>query len=250
MDALAEVDTSGITRVAEPTGTAVVLVTPEGENSIVLAAGANHAWPKDHLKAQRRRLQAARIILAQLETPMVVLEQLLDLAEAAGVPVMLDPAPAAALPEALLRRLTWFTPNQAEASFYAGTEGNSVEPEAAQALAVRLQQLGPRNVLLKLGARGAGALTAEGAWCFAPAPRVAVVDTTGDGDMLNAAFAAALLQWNEVPASGSSLGVAEALRFAVAAASLSTLRKGAMGSAPTRAEVSHLLNSHSPGAGK
>ncbi len=178
------------------------------------------------------------MVLTQLETPLPVLEELLRIASQARVPVMLDPAPAAPLSPEILRQLSWFTPNETEAGFYAdskegenATETNA-RAEEARALCLRFQQLGPRNILLKLGEHGAAVLSEHGDWHMVPAPRVEVVDTTGAGDTLNAAFAAALLR-------GEALE--QALRFAVAAASISITRAGAMRAAPDHAEVERFL---------
>lgn len=273
----AGVATESVARSPEPTGTAVVLVTPAGENSILVAPGANGTLSPTHVRTHAGLLRGAGMILTQLETPADVLDAALVLAEEAGVPLMLDPAPATALPSSVLGRLAWFTPNLSEARFYAPAESHpsteqrearpgerrpaialrshadgpisgawehpreahgaeasaAPDPAAARALCLRLQALGPANILLKLGKAGAGALTRGGAWYFEPAPSVAVVDSTGAGDVLNAAFAAALL---------GGADVAGALRYAVAAASLSVTRSGAMASAPARAEVEGLLD--------
>ena len=219
------------------TGSAVVLLTPKGENSIVVAPGANAALTPAHLQRHARLLQTAGLLLTQLETPLSVLAEALALA--GSVPVMLDPAPAAPLAPELLRQLTWFTPNETEARFYAGAAfAGSLDTEAqAHHLAAQLQTLGPRNILLKLGGRGAGVLTEASAWHFCPAPPVSVVDTTGAGDTLNAAFAAALLAGKTVP---------RALRFAVAAASLSVTRAGGLPSCPSLAEVTAFEQTLSP----
>ena len=238
LDALdaAGVDTAAIARCAQPTGTATILLTPSGENSIVVAPGANHALAPAHLQQHAGLLARAGMLLTQLETPIAVLEALLALATRAGVPVLLDPAPAAPLPPAVLQHLAWFTPNETEARFYAGGHPAAAlgTLEKARELCGHFQSLGPRNILLKLGSQGACVLSEQGEWLHAAAPGVQVVDTTGAGDTLNAAFATALLR-------GDSLWAA--LRFAVAAASLSTTRAGAMGSAPTREQVELLLAS-------
>ena len=238
LDALdvAGVDTAAVARCAQPTGTATILLTPSGENSIVVAPGANHAFTPAHLQQHAGLLAGAGMLLAQLETPLTVLDALLALATQAGVPVLLDPAPAAPLPPAVLRQLAWFTPNETEARLYAGDHPAAAlrTLKEARTLCGHFHTLGPRNILLKLGGHGACVLSEQGEWLHAPAPRVQVVDTTGAGDTLNAAFATALLRGEPLQA---------ALRFAVAAASLSTTRAGAMESAPTREQVEVLLTS-------
>ncbi len=222
-----DADTNAIATLAEPTGTAIILLTPDGQNSIVVAPGANGALTPEHIAAQEPLFQDAALVLTQLETPLAVLEATLTLAEAACVAVMLDPAPAAPLSPQLLQRIAWFTPNETEAAFYAQHTGAPRHFEG-EALCRHFQSLGIRNVLLKLGARGAALLIEDGAYMEAAAPHVQVKDTTAAGDTLNAAFATRL-------AAGATH--AEALQYAVTAASLATTKAGAFTSLPTHAEV-------------
>jgi ribokinase len=262
--ALAEagVETSALVRTGvAPTGNAAILLTPEGENSILVVPGANHVLTPGHLRDQRDLLANAAMLLLQMETSLKVLAEALAIAGPANVPVMLDPAPASALPAELLRQLTWFTPNESEARFYleaaGGEDGGAAGATASDALTDPagaacgtaglacglardpeaicryFQSLGPRNVLLKLGARGAALLTGDGLFVLVSAPKVTAVDTTGAGDTLNGVLAARL-----------ALGQSEedALRFAVAAASLSTTRPGALASQPIRREVDSFMN--------
>jgi ribokinase len=207
-------------------GVAVILVTEDGHNSIVVVPGSNGRFCADDVIASRSRIEQAGIVLTQLETPLEALEATVDVATAAGVPVVLDPAPARTLPPKLLERLDWFTPNETEAAFYCGeripTEGDVRE------YVEKLLTLGPRNVLLKLGSRGAFVATESGIREQVAASRVKAVDSTAAGDALNGAFAAALMQGADP---------VEAVRFGVAAASLSVTRAGAIPSLPTLAEV-------------
>jgi ribokinase len=254
--ALAEagVETSALVRTSNaPTGNAAILLTPEGENSILVVPGANHVLAPEHLRDQRELLASAAMLLLQMETPLEVLAEALAIAGPADVPVMLDPAPASALPAELLRQLSWFTPNESEARFYldaaggpaGGPAGDALGSDARgkaglardlfcdpEAICRYFQSLGPKNVLLKLGARGAALLTGDGRFLLVAAPKVTVADTTGAGDTLNGALAAML-----------ALGRSEedALRFAIAAASLSTTRPGALASLPTRSEVDSFM---------
>ena len=256
MEALqaAGVATDAILRVAAPmqTGSAIVLLTPEGQNSIVVTPGANGALTPAHLHRHSSLFAQAGMVLTQLETPTSVLRATLTLAARGMVPVMLDPAPAAALPADLLAQAAWFTPNETEARFYAGTrfQGSLATEVEARGMCELLRALGPKNILLKLGRHGAGVLSATGAWFYCAAPRVQVVDTTGAGDTLNAAFAAALLASEPAgdrmsePADATVQG---ALQFAVAAASLSVTRAGGMPATPTAAEVAAFLR-HMPRA--
>ncbi len=235
----AGISTQPVERTTEATGTAAILLAASGENSIVVAPGANALLSPALLQRHAGLLTSAGILLTQLETPTNTLAALLRLASASGLPVMLDPAPAAALPAELLHQVCWFTPNETEAGFYAKRAALPAASAvsaiafatAARTICQELRSLGPRNILLKLGARGAAVLTESGEWFYSAAPSVGVVDTTGAGDTLNAAFAVALLREDAMPA---------ALRFAVSAASISVTRPGAMTASPTLAEVASL----------
>ena len=206
-------------------GVAVILVTEDGHNSIVVIPGSNGRFCADNVLASRSLIEQAGIVLTQLETPLEALEATIDVAYAAGVPVVLDPAPARTLTPKLLGRLDWFTPNETEAAFYCGER---VPDGDVHAHAEKLLALGPRNVVLKLGARGAYLATASGIREQVAAISVQAVDSTAAGDALNGAFAAALM---------NGADPVEAVRFGVAAASLSVTRAGAIPSLPTLAEV-------------
>ena len=226
--ALAErgVDTSGLTPAEGASGVAVILVSEGGHNSIVVIPGSNGQLSADNIYARREKIQAAGIVLAQLETPLASLVATLEVASSASVPVMLDPAPAQSLSPEILRKLDWITPNE--------TESALLMHEAAPALselrgfAERLLALGPKNVLLKLGARGAYLATGSGLREHIPAPSVTAVDSTAAGDALNGALAVALVDGADP---------VEAVRFGVAAASLSVTRLGAIPSLPTADEL-------------
>jgi ribokinase len=206
-------------------GVAVILVTEGGHNSIVVVPGSNGRFCADDVIASRSLIEQAGIVLIQLETPLEVLEATVDVATTAGVPVVLDPAPARALPQRALGRVDWFTPNETEAAFYCGER---VPDGDVRAYAEKLLGLGPRNLVLKLGARGAYLATASGIREQVTAISVQAVDSTAAGDALNGAFAAALM---------NGADPVEAVRFGVAAASLSVTRAGAIPSLPTLTEV-------------
>ena len=225
------VDTSAITPAEGPSGVAVILVTPEGQNSIVVIPGANGRLSPDDLAANRSLLADAGLILAQLETPMDALEATAAQAAEAGVPLILDPAPVQHLSSALLSRVAWLTPNETEAAYLLDARVPESNADL-RAFAESLLRLGPENVLLKLGARGAYLATADGLREHVPAREVQAVDSTAAGDALNGAFAAALLE-GAMPV--------EAARFGVAAASLSVTRPGAIPSLPTREELEGFL---------
>jgi ribokinase len=139
---------------------------------------------------------------------------------------MLDPAPAAPLPEAIWSQVTWFTPNETEAALYVGKN------LAAEESAKRLLERGLQGVVLKRGGKGAYVAVAGGKAAWVRPFEVEAVDTVGAGDCFNGVFAVALLEGRDPFA---------AARFASAAAAISVTRRGAQASMPTRAEVDEFL---------
>jgi ribokinase len=139
---------------------------------------------------------------------------------------MLDPAPAAPLPEGIWTQVTWFTPNETEAALYVGKD--LAEEESAK----RLLGKGLHGVVLKRGGKGAYVAVAGGEAGWVQPFAVEAVDTVGAGDCFNGAFAVALLEGRDPFA---------AARFASAAAAISVTRRGAQASMPTRAEVDEFL---------
>ena len=212
-----------------PSGVALIFVGENGENSIAVASGSNaNLAPADLLKAGRAFKQASVVVL-QLETPLKTVEAAVKLAASAGARVILNPAPARPLPNALLRRVYLLTPNETEAELLTGLTVNN-EAAAAKAADALLAR-GVENVIITLGARGALVAGRQGRG-MVPAHKVKAVDTTAAGDVFNGTLAVAL-------AEGKSL--LEAARFASAAAAISVTRLGAQTSAPTRKEINRLL---------
>ena len=220
---------------SQPTGVALIWVEKAGQNSIVVAAGANGELAPEDIEAVKQAYVGASCALFQLETPLKTVERALTAARQAGAVTVLDPAPAQRLPAAVLSRVDILTPNESEACILLGRAPERIGLEAAAAMAAALRALGPRAVILKLGEQGCyyagpeGDLAAEG---FA----VEAVDTTAAGDTFNGALAVALAE---------GCAVKEALRFANAAAALSVTRLGAQASIPQRAEVEKFLASRS-----
>ncbi len=212
---------------ANPTGVGLIWVDAQGQNSIVVASGANMDLAASDVEAMRKVLRGARLALFQLESPLATVIAALRLAKEEGLTTILDPAPAQPLSGELLRYVDILTPNEGEALTLLGRPIARVMADDAPALVAALRQLGPRTVILKLGEAG----------CFAegvhyPGYRVRAVDTTAAGDTFNAALAIAL-------AEGKRLS--EALPFANAAAAISVTKLGAQASAPSRDEVEKFL---------
>lgn len=219
------VDTASVARVSGPSGVAPILVADNGENSIVVVPGANGKMDSAAIDRQSALIRSAGMVLCQLELPIETVAHTLALCAEAGIPVVLDPAPAAPLPDAIFHQATWFTPNETEAAFYLG---NASTPEVA---AQRLLDKGFQGVVLKRGSEGAYvAVKGKAAWV--KSFPVQAIDTVAAGDCFNGAFAVALLEGNDPWA---------AARFAAAAAALSVTRRGAQASMPSRAEVDAFL---------
>jgi len=208
----AGVDSAGIRRLAGPSGIAVITVDDNGENTIVVAPGANGRLT-GLTAADLATIRGAELLLLQLEVPLEIVTAAAESAAAARVPVMLNPSPAVPLPPNLLASLTLLVLNEGEA-----------------------QTLGADNlaevpyVVTTLGSAGARYRGPAGDQIVATPPAVRTVDTTGAGDAFTGAFAVAWL---------ASHDPAGALDWACAAGALATTKPGA--SAPGRAEIDRLV---------
>lgn len=216
---------------SQPTGVALIWVDGAGQNSIVVASGANWSLAASEVEAMRPALRGASYALFQLETPLETVAAALAAARQEGARTMLDPAPAQPLPAGILRQVDLLTPNETEASILLGRDAGRLAIEDAPAVAEALRAHGASAVVLKLGDRGCYFDDGQ-ARHYAPAFPVEAKDSTAAGDTFNAALAVALAEGKEIPA---------ALRFACAAAAISVTRPGAQASIPTRAEVDAFL---------
>lgn len=227
------VDHKFVTRDQEnATGVALIVVDDNGENSIVVASGANmHLTPAD-VESAEEAIAAADVLLLQLEVPLETVTRAAELARAHQVTVVLNPAPARALPTELLSLVDFLIPNETETALLSGMPVAS--QEEIEAAAKSLRDLGVGNVILTLGERGAlltGSLQSE----VYPSFKVNPVDTTAAGDAFLGGFAVAL---------GEGKSLSDAIRFGNAAGALATTRLGAQPSLPTRAEVEKLIRNN------
>ena len=227
--ARAGVGTSAVECVTGPSGVAPIVVAESGENVIVVVPGANGKIDCAAVDRHCALIRSAGMVLCQLELPLETIGHTLALCAEAAVPVMLDPAPAAPLPNALWRQVAWFTPNETEAALYLG---QTLPPEEG---AKRLLARGLRGVVLKRSGEGAYVAVAGGIAAWVKPFPVPAVDTVGAGDCFNGAFAVALLEGNDPWA---------AARFASAAAAISVTRRGAQASMPSRTEVDAFLEAN------
>ena len=200
-------------------GIASILVDDNGQNSIVIAGGANDLLSPAHIDAAKELIEQADIVVLQLETPMATVVHAIKLARSLGKTVVLNPAPAASLPAGVLELVDYLIPNEIEAAMLAG-----VSPQGAdvQALAAALQKLGSDNVIITLGSKGVHAALYGGDFTF-PAEVVQAVDTTAAGDTFIGGFVAGL---------ASGMDEAEAIQQGQRAAAWSVTKPGAQTSIP------------------
>ena len=200
-------------------GIASILVDDNGQNSIVIAGGANDLLSPAHIDAAKGLIEQADIVVLQLETPMATVVHAIKLARSLGKTVVLNPAPAASLPAGVLELVDYLIPNEIEAAMLAGV---SPEGADAKALAAALQKLGSDNVIITLGSKGVHAALYGGDFTF-PAEAVQAVDTTAAGDTFIGGFVAGL---------ASGMDEAEAIQQGQRAAAWSVTKPGAQTSIP------------------
>ncbi|QMV18151.1 ribokinase [Granulicella sp. 5B5] len=221
------VDVGGV-----PTGSAAILIDEvSGNNAIVVVPGACYTLTPEDVDRMAEAIRGAKVLLVQLELPLATVQRGLEIARAAGVTTILNPAPAVPLSEEMLSLVDYLTPNESEAALLTGLPVETVEQ--AEVCARALLERGPKVVILTLGERGAIACARGGEPVFVPAFHAGpVVETTGAGDAFCGGFAAALLE-------GKALS--EAVRFGCATAGISVTRAGTAPSMPQRAEIEALL---------
>lgn len=203
-----------------PSGVALIAVSAQGENSIVVAPGANMRLTAADILRAADAFADSDAVIAQLEIPLEAVEAAAQLAKQHGARFLLNPAPARELPDSLYAHTDYLIPNE--------TEGRQLTGEAdAAAIIAALQARGCRTVILTLGGQGV-AYCSDGALQIAPAYPVQAVDTTAAGDAFVGGFAVALCE-------GSTLE--QAIDFGQRAASITVSRWGAQSALPRRQEL-------------
>ncbi|MCH1981516.1 ribokinase [Ruminococcus sp. OA3] len=200
-----------------PTGLAVITVG-ENDNTIIVVAGTNDCVDIDYINEIKDSLLECEIVLLQHEIPQNTVEYVAELCAANKVKVVLNPAPARPVRQDILEKVTYLTPNEHEAVILFGEDRSFEE----------LLKTYPEKLVITQGSRGVGACLKSGETILVPARKSKVVDTTGAGDTLNGAFTVAITEGRNME---------ESLRFANAAAGLSTEKFGAQGGMPTYEEV-------------
>ena len=212
------VDVSAVQRVSVPTGRALIGVSDDGENSIIVVPGANHAISIDDIEKHKTLISSAKVLLCQLEVPLSVVQHAFELA-GSSTTCILNPAPAQALSNSLLGVVDIITPNEHEVKLLGG--------------ASKLLSLGVKTVIVTQGEKGAIVVDASGERQVDPL-KVTPVDTTGAGDAFCGMLAARL-------ATGES--ITAALRAAVISGALATQTEGAVPSLPIWSMVKIKLES-------
>jgi ribokinase len=232
----AGVDTAAVAAESTSSGIAQIITALNGENVIVVTPGANAHVSSHYIEKHLDVIRSAGIVLTQLEIPLETVEYLASVTSKEGIPLVLDPAPAQPLPDSLLERVVWLTPNESETCSLLGLKSQDVPEDAMEEVAEILLHRGSRNVLLKLGHRGCYLALADARRVFLPAYAVRAIDSTAAGDAFNGAFASALLE-GEDPVRAAA--------WASAVAAISVTRRGAQPSMPTPAEVLAFLKERS-----
>lgn len=211
-----------------PSGVALIAVDRNGENSIVVASGANMDLRPEDID-RIGSFSRFDIVLCQLEIPLQTVEYIAAKTRREGAKFVLNPAPACKLPASLLSCVDILTPNETEAEIISGIR--VVDAESAAAAARKIMETGVGQVIVTLGSKGS-LLCSDKEQTLVPAFKVRAVDTTAAGDIFNGALCVALSEGKEM---------VDAIRFASAASSISVTRKGAQASAPYRDEVNSII---------
>jgi ribokinase len=212
------------------TGVALIAVDPAGQNTIIVAPGANVTLTPADIEQAADIIRASAVLLLQLEVPLPVVVRAAEVARSAGTRVVLNPAPAMPLDDAVLALTDVLVPNETEASALTGLQSDGWA--AAERMANALRRRGPQSVVITLGERGVVLADGEGIARQAPFA-VQAVDATAAGDAFIGCLAVALAE---------KLPLAKAVRWGAAAGALAATRHGAQPSLPHRAQIEALLS--------
>ncbi|MBR5661349.1 MAG: bifunctional hydroxymethylpyrimidine kinase/phosphomethylpyrimidine kinase, partial [Bacteroidales bacterium] len=215
----------GVMISSKPSGVALITVDENAENCIVVASGANNDYSEEDIQANREAIEACDILLMQLEIPVPAVVEAARIAFEAGKVVVLNPAPAASLPEEIFKYISLFIPNENELEKYSGVAVNDEKSAADAAKAMMAKGVG--RLIVTMGSKGSLVCQEDGT-AFVPARKVKAVDTTGAGDCYCGALCVALSEGNTLM---------DAAAFATKAAAVAVQRAGAQVAMPYREEV-------------
>ncbi|MCU0370611.1 MAG: ribokinase [Bacteroidales bacterium] len=211
-----------------PSGVALITVDSNGENCIVVASGANASLSPADINKARTEIESSDLVLMQLEIPIDTVEYVAEIADKKGIKVILNPAPARALSDKLLKCLYIIIPNKSEAEILSGIK--VTDYESARQAADIISARGVDNVVITLGAQGA-LIKELGEYHYVDAFKVEAIDTTAAGDSFCGTFCVGLSE-------GKS--ILDSVRLAARAAALTVTRMGAQSSIPYRSELTSL----------
>jgi ribokinase len=208
-----------------PSGVALITVDKNGENCIVVASGSNANLNSSDLQSNLKILTESSMVLMQLEIPLETVSYVAAFAFEKNIPVILNPAPACALPDILLRNISILTPNKTEAEMLTGIRIDDVA--SAKQAAQKIKDRGVKTVIITLGSKGALVFD-KNVFTEIPALSVTAVDTTAAGDTFNGSLVVALSEGKNI---------IEATKYACKASAISVTRIGAQASIPFKWEV-------------
>ena len=211
---------------AHGTGSAVILLDSQGQNSIMVYGGANQAMETGMLAKSESLIESADILISEFETPQEVTYEAFKLAKKHGVTTILNPAPASKIIDGLLEVTDLIVPNETESATLTGIEVN--DTASMDANADKFAQMGIAHLIITVGDRGAYYHTPSDSG-FVPAFKVQAKDTTAAGDTFIGAFSSKVNQ--------DLSNIEEALVYAQQASSITVQRLGALPSIPTAAEI-------------
>lgn len=227
------IDTTYIRKIkGTSTGTALITVSNDGGNSIIVVPGANYAVNPMDVDAAGSQFVPGNILLVQMEVPMEVVTYAIQKARQQEMQVILNPAPARLLPESVYQQVDYLVPNRSELNLLAG--GSRFDTLTVEAGVEKLRTLGLKKILVTLGDHGVRFISPTRDENF-PAYRVPVVDTTAAGDAFIGGFSAGLAE---------GLSEEEAIQLGTAAGALAVTKAGAQASLPSRLEVDQFRKSN------
>lgn len=212
------------------TGVGLITLENDGSNRIIVVPGANLSFRKEDLDNLHTLIKKSNILVVQLEIDFDMIMESINIAYGYDIPVLLNPAPARSIPDSILSKLTYITPNEIEAEILTGIKVDSIEN--AELAAIKLLDKGINNVILTLGDRGA--FIANNEICeHIPGYKVNnVVDTVAAGDSFNGAFVAGI-------SSGKT--IEESVKLANAAGAYSVSVSGAIPSIPFKKDIEQIM---------
>ncbi len=216
-----------------PTGTAFITVDEKGDNTIVVAGGANMRCCREDVDGVEYLLKDTGMVLLQFEIPISTISSVVSMAEKYRVPVLLDPGPARKCPLSILRRVAFLSPNETETEALTGIRVSSLK--TAKKAAQKLLEMGVRNVVMKLGANGALLASSKTGRHMEHIGglKVRAVDSTAAGDAFTGAFAVAFLETGNIY---------RAAGYANYVGAMTVTKIGAQTSIPTRKQVDDFIS--------